>query len=62
MRVKVEQCWAGGDRYNFRFTLPDGKRESLPGYKWGRDVASRALDLLEHVYGLTRRNIRFDVR
>lgn len=61
MKVKIEHCWGGG--HTFRITLPDGSRESIrdPG-GWDRKTASKVLDLLEHVYKLKRRSIRFDVR
>jgi hypothetical protein len=59
MTIKVESCWSGGDKYAFRLTLPNGEREHIGGDKWTRFHASQALDLLESVYGLNRKNIRF---
>lgn len=59
MVVRVERCWGGGDKYYFRLTMPNGSRECISGEKWTRAVASEALDLLEGVYHLPRRNIRF---
>lgn len=58
MIIKVEQCFNGHELY-FRLTLPDGKRQSIMGDKWVRETSTIALDILERVYGLTRRNIRF---
>ena len=57
MIVKVEKCWAGQEVY--RLTLPDGSRERINRDTWNRQAASEALDLLEHVYHLERRKIRF---
>jgi len=62
MRVKVESCWGGGDRFYFRLILPDGSREHVPGERWCRKVASDALDVLENVYGYARGRVRFGHR
>ena len=62
MKIKVESCWSGCDRFYFRLTLPHGGRERIEGETWTRETARRALDLLESVYHLPRRNIRFDVK
>ena len=59
MIVKVEQCYSGHDKFRFRLTLPDGKREFVPGREWTRTVATDALNLLERVYGARRSRIRF---
>lgn len=59
MIVKVEGEYCGHDRFRFRLTLPNGKRESVPGREWTRAVAADALTVLERVYGYSRRNIRF---
>ena len=61
MTIKVEGCWNGGSKYSFRLTMPDGSRESIMGEDWTRKLASRALDIAEHVYGFNRRKIRFRV-
>lgn len=29
MRVHVERCWAGNNKYFFRLILPNGNRESI---------------------------------
>lgn len=63
MKVKVEGCWSGGNRYHYRLTLPNGAREIIShgeGDSWDRNMASRALDKLENLHGLKRKNIRFD--
>ncbi len=61
MRIKVESCWCGGDKYVQRLTMPNGAREFITGSRWTRATATEALNLLERVYGFTRRAIRFDV-
>ena len=58
MIVKVEKCWAGQEVYH-RLTLPDGSRERINSATWNRKAAAEARDLLEHVYHLERRKIRF---
>lgn len=63
MKVKVEACWAGGERHYFRLTLPDGRREQVTPASpqhWDRAVATEALDILENVYHLDRSKVRFD--
>lgn len=60
MTVKVEACWNGRDMCQ-RITMPDGSRETIRRDAWDRKAASEAIDLLEHVYGFGRRNVRFDV-
>lgn len=60
--VQVEQCWAGGDKYHFRLSAPDGRRVRLGGEKWNRSKASEALDLIEIEFGVCRRNVRFKVK
>lgn len=64
MKVKVEQCWHGGEKFSFRLTFKDRsgrfRRESVLGCDWVRSVASEALDVLEHLYGVSRRVVRFD--
>jgi hypothetical protein len=40
-------------------TLPDRRREFLAGEHWDRAAVKEALDLLESVYRLNRKNIRF---
>lgn len=59
MKVRVERCWGGGNRYSFRLTLPSGAREHITGEKWDRAASIRARDLIEYNYGVTRSRIRF---
>jgi len=61
MTVKVEACWGGGDNFYFRLTLPNGTREFVSGDTWNRSKASAARDLLENVYHIPRRNVRFAI-
>lgn len=62
MKVKVECCWLDGrDKFNFRASLPNGKRvysDKCDGI-WTRAIASRMLDLIE-MHGYERKSIRFD--
>ena len=39
--------------------MPSGHRESVTGGAWTRQVASDALNIVEHVYGYDRRSVRF---
>lgn len=75
MRVKVQECWGGNDRFYFRLLIPSygryipGQRfawghstpyvERISGERWNRRTASEALSLLESVYGIPRRVVRF---
>ena len=61
MTIIVESTWNGREN-GFRVTLPNGGREQFTAYKWTRTIASKVLDVLEHVYHLNRTSIRFDVR
>jgi len=66
MKVNVESYWNGGASYGFLLSFRDSRgmycRERIAGERWNRYVASDALNLLESVYGLTRRNVRFSHR
>lgn len=62
MQVRVERCWCGGEKFTFRLTMPDGSREFVPGETWTRATAAEALNLLEHVYHVPRRTVRFTHR
>lgn len=60
MIVKVERCWSF-----FRLTMPNGKRTFIDyndsqGDFWCRYYATQALNVLENVYGFTRRSVRFE--
>ena len=63
MKVKLEECYCGHDRFSVRVTLPDGARYSVPlqdGLKFpSRKLSSAVLDLLEAVEGINRRKVQF---
>ncbi len=59
MKVRVERCWAGNNRYYFRMTLPDGRRATCNGEDWNRTMARSALDSLETNFNVTRSRVRF---
>lgn len=61
MTVYVDHCWSGGNNYKFRLDFK-GNREVIscsPGDYWDRSYAKTALDLLQNVYGINRRRVRF---
>lgn len=61
MRVEVESCWNGKSSY-YQITFPylsKKVRERINKENWNRKAATEALDLLEKVYGLNRKNVRF---
>jgi hypothetical protein len=61
MKIKVEAC-SGSDHY-YRLNIPhNGRvcREFVKGETWGRREATEALDMLEALYHLNRRSVRFD--
>lgn len=60
MKIKVESCWITGEKFNFRLTLPNGKRLLVPALvgHWHLGVAKRALNALEDL-GFDRRAVRF---
>lgn len=60
MKVAIDRTLTG-----FRLTLPNGAREFIRyhenlGNWWCRAYARQALDILENLYGATRRNVRFE--
>lgn len=59
MRVYVELCWSGGERFSFRLTTADGRRFSVSGDKWTRATASNARSLLAAETGRNRSAFRF---
>lgn len=65
MQIFVESCYTSRRAEMFRLTLPNGAREYVTtpeGEGWTRKTASKALDLLERFYNVSRRNVRFRVR
>ena len=62
MKVFVEGCCGANFRFHHRLVFPwRGRwvRDSVDGYHWNRSTAGQALDLLDHVYDLPRRGVRF---
>ena len=64
MKVYVEHCWGGNNKFYFRLTFQhEGRsvREHVGFHdgNWDRATAIEAKDLLERVYKLNRKNIRF---
>ena len=59
MKIKVQLCWCGGDKFVYRALVCGGLRVLAPDGKWTRSVASEMLDLIESNIAIERRNIRF---
>jgi hypothetical protein len=63
MLIPISLCFGDELYYRIEFKTPDGRvvRERIPNgdVNWGRKHSIHALNLLEHVYGLKRKNIRF---
>lgn len=60
MKVFVEACWAHHSYYRLVFPWHGHViREYVDGVCWTRAVAAEALDVLESVYHLPRRKVRF---
>jgi len=62
MKVLVERCWSSSGGFWFHLRIPyhgGVNRDSIPGSSWNRATARQALNLLENVYGLPRRKVRF---
>ncbi len=57
MKIKVERCWNGAKEFYTLF-LPNG-RERVYEDVWDKKTATLAIDLLENVYHLKRKNIKF---
>ena len=57
MRIKVQHCWCGGDKFVFRALICGGLL--VRPEEWNRKVAAEMLDLLEVETGVDRRNVRF---
>jgi hypothetical protein len=57
MKVKIQHCWCGGDKFVWRALVAGGLRIRSNG-KWTRKTATEMLDVLE-AEGFDRRSIRF---
>lgn len=58
MKIKIQTCWNGHDRFCFRALVCGGLIVGSDDTKWTRAIATSMLDLLE-VHGFNRRNVRF---
>ena len=58
MKVKVQNCWAGSDKFYFRALVCGGLLVRHDGSGWSRKIATEMLDLLE-VHGFNRSVVRF---
>ena len=58
MKVMVEHCYAGGEKFYFRLTPPNKRLILLSGESWNKKIASVAKDELCRM-GMKRENIRF---
>lgn len=59
MKVRVQFCWCGGDKYVWRALIGGGLRIPASSNTWDRKTASEMLDLIEVETGLDRSSIRF---
>lgn len=64
MKVRVEQCWSGGSKYSYRFTIVSGRyaggRFHITGEEWTRKIATEARDYLQNHYHAKRNSIKWD--
>ena len=58
MKVKIQRCWAGGEKFYFRALICGGLLVRHDGSGWNRKTATEMLDLLE-VHGFDRSSVRF---
>ena len=58
MNIRIEATWTG-HKMGFTVYIPNGGQYFVNGEDWGRKQATEALDIMEKLHGLTRRNIRF---
>ncbi len=60
MKVKVQRCWGGNDRYYYRALIAGGLLVRVgEGEWWSRSVASQMLDMIEANAGIPRHRVRF---
>lgn len=57
MKVKIQHCYCGNEKYVWRALIAGGVRIPSDG-KWTRKTASEMLDILE-AEGFDRKRIRF---
>lgn len=60
MKIKVQMCRVGGEKFCARALICGGLRVSTPDGVWTRKVATEMLDLLSEVLpDIDRKSIRF---
>lgn len=60
MKVRIQHCWGGGEKYYFRALVCGGLLLRVSeGEQWSRSIAKRMLDLIAIETGLSRASIRF---
>jgi hypothetical protein len=62
MKVTVDFCWNGNNKYSVRLEHKNHSRIVVPvddGCKWDRKIASKCLDAIEYNWSVNRKNIRF---
>ena len=64
MKIYIEHCYGGG--FYWRLNCPGGMQERIADHdgrgQWTRAMACAALDILENLYGLNRKSVRFEIR
>lgn len=61
MRIKVQFCWHGGDKYTFRALVAGGIHIPTESQEWTRKHATAMLNRLEvEIPAVPRSAIRFD--
>ena len=62
MKVQVAPCFGGSLRHRLEF-MHGGQLcvETVRTEVWDRKAATEALDILQYVYGVNRRNVRFEI-
>ena len=59
MTVTTQLCCKSGGRFSFRLSIPYVGHEYIDGPDWNRKTSIKALDLLEKVYHIPRKQVRF---
>ena len=64
MKVQIERCWNGGDRFSFRLMPIQGGGVHIvcagnDSGTWNRESARDAKDVIQRHYDVARENIRF---
>lgn len=64
MIVHVDRCWGGNHKYYFELTRADNgiaifTIDNPDNDRWHRQHAKEALDLIEYLYKVKRKSIKF---